>query len=185
MVTFLRCLLSISSILQRKLLVLGSKISLLASNLGLNTSKYSNNCMKWLKVRPLFFSPIMIVTVTITNVLCVTISSRDGSSFRWHFQKHFPPTYVALLKTIKIFHSSRWLFEFWELFMSTNVESVLSISGVFYCHSYFKHLQIEMYAKSLNFWAQTAFFAAKRHFREKIRWYFCITPWNVEIGLLL
>ena len=131
MVTFLRCLLSISSILQRKLLVLGSKISLLASNLGLNTSKYSNNCMKWLKVRPLFFSPIMIVTVTITNVLCVTISSRDGSSFRWHFQKHFPPTYVALLKTIKTFHSSRWLFEFCELFMSTNVETVLSISGIF------------------------------------------------------
>ena len=29
--------------------------------------------------------------------------ARDDSSFRWHFQKHFPPTSVALLKTIKIF----------------------------------------------------------------------------------
>ena len=29
--------------------------------------------------------------------------TRDDSSFRWHFQKYFSPTSVALLKTIKIF----------------------------------------------------------------------------------
>ena len=48
-------------------------------------------------------------------------TTRDDSSFRWHFHKHFPPTSVALLKTIKIFDCSRWLFEFSELLVNSEI----------------------------------------------------------------
>ena len=101
------------------------------------------------------------------------------------FKNIFPQHMWHFWKPSKYFILPAGCLNFESCLCQQMLKQFYLFKAFFYSHSYFKHLKIEMSAKSLNFWAQTAFFAVKRHFREKIKWYFCIIPWNVEIGLLL
>ena len=83
------------------------------------------------------------------------------------FKNIFPQHMWHFWKPSKYFILPAGCLNFESCLCQQMLKQFYLFKAFFYSHSYFKHLKIEMSAKSLNFWAQTAFFAVKRHFREK------------------